>query len=40
HIKQHYYASHESVNPTRIVPAGPALDHDAPHDRARLRAAA
>ncbi len=25
HIKQHYY-SHESINPTRIVPKGPELD--------------
>ncbi|MCC0043871.1 MAG: glutathione S-transferase family protein [Brucellaceae bacterium] len=40
HIKHHYYASHESVNPTRIVPLGPVLDFDAPHDRARLKAAA
>lgn len=33
HIKAHYYASHETVNPTRIVPIGPALDFDAPHGR-------
>ena len=33
HIKQHYYRSHESINPTRIVPAGPALDLEAPHGR-------
>jgi len=26
HIKQHYYYSHESINPTRIVPKGPLLD--------------
>ncbi len=26
HIKQHYYYSHESINPTRIVPKGPILD--------------
>lgn len=36
HIKQHYYSSHGSVNPNRIVPAGPALDYDAPYDRQRL----
>ncbi len=36
HIKQHYYYSHETINPTRIVPKGPALDFDAPHDRARF----
>jgi len=34
HIKRHYYYSHESINPTRIVPKGPILDFNAPHDRA------
>lgn len=34
HIRTHYYASHESVNPTRIVPAGPTVDFDEPHGRA------
>ena len=38
HIKSHYYRSHESINPTRIVPGGPALDFAAPHDRGRLAA--
>ena len=33
HIKKHYYQSHDTINPTRIVPAGPALDFDAPHGR-------
>ncbi len=36
HIKTHYYGSHRSINPTGIVPLGPALDFAAPHDRARL----
>ena len=36
HIKNHYYASHETVNPSRVVPMGPSVDHMAPHDRARL----
>ncbi len=36
HIKRHYYWSHAQINPTRIVPLGPALDFTAPHDRARL----
>lgn len=40
HIKAHYYASHETVNPTRIVPKGPELDFLAPHDRNRFRKAA
>ncbi|MGI9353784.1 MAG: glutathione S-transferase family protein [Rhizobiaceae bacterium] len=36
HIKAHYYASHETVNPTRIVPMGPAIDYLARHDRDRF----
>ena len=36
HIKKHYYGSHTSVNPTRVVPIGPAIDYNAPHERARL----
>ncbi|NNL84452.1 MAG: glutathione S-transferase family protein, partial [Myxococcales bacterium] len=36
HIKRHYYQSHETINPTRIVPAGPRLDLDAPHGRESL----
>ncbi len=35
HIKQHYYYSHAKVNPSRIVPKGPVLDLDRPHDRDR-----
>ena len=33
HIRRHYYASHETINPTRIVPKGPIIDYSAPHDR-------
>ncbi|MFK7791489.1 MAG: glutathione S-transferase family protein [Devosiaceae bacterium] len=40
HIKDHYYASHESINPTRIVPKGPDLNLDAPHGRDGVKAAA
>ena len=36
HIKRHYYESHETINPTRIVPIGPALDYGAPHGRGAL----
>ena len=36
HIKRHYYASHAMINPTRIVPKGPAIDFAAPHHRAPL----
>ena len=40
HIKAHYFASHRHLNPSGIVPLGPALDFAAPHGRARLREAA
>lgn len=33
HIKAHYYYSHETINPTRVIPKGPALDLDLPHNR-------
>jgi putative glutathione S-transferase len=36
HIKRHYYRTHPTLNPTRIVPVGPALDLAAPHGRERL----
>ena len=36
HIKRHYYWSHPSINPTRIVPAGPEIDFSLAHDRALL----
>jgi len=39
HIKRHYYVTHRQINGTGIVPKGPALDWDAPHDRDRLGAA-
>ncbi len=36
HIKTHYFGSHRTINPYGIVPIGPAIDFDLPHDRARL----
>ena len=39
HIKRHYYKSHPNVNPTRIVPKGPIIDFEAPHNRDRVRSA-
>lgn len=36
HIKSHYYMSHPTINPTRIVPVGPDIDFDEPQDRRRL----
>ena len=32
-IKTHYYGSHRTINPTGIVPVGPALDLTTPHGR-------
>lgn len=36
HIKQHYYKSHPTVNPSGIVPLGPQLDLDSEHGRGVL----
>ena len=33
HIKRHYYMTHTEINPTRIVPIGPALDLTRLHGR-------
>ncbi len=33
HIKNHYYASHHTINPTGVVPLGPEQDFLAPHGR-------
>jgi len=35
-IKQHYYVSQRTINPTQIVPVGPELDFEAPHGRDHL----
>lgn len=36
HIKVHYYYSHDTINPTRVVPLGPETDYSAAHDRERF----
>nr|WP_316655258.1 glutathione S-transferase family protein [uncultured Gellertiella sp.] len=36
HIKEHYYRSHATINPTGVVPLGPVMDLDGPHGRERL----
>lgn len=36
HIKRHYYFTHDDINPTRIVPIGPAMDLTKPHGRERM----
>lgn len=36
--KRHYYGSHDTINPTGVIPVGPILDFNAPHDRDSLAA--
>ncbi|MFT6557988.1 glutathione S-transferase family protein [Sneathiella sp.] len=36
HIKKHYYESHDTINPTRVVPMGPLMDLSARHNREKL----
>ena len=38
YIKMHYYGSHDTINPTLIIPIGPDIDFNAPHDREQLSA--
>lgn len=38
HIKRHYYTSHDTINPTGIIPVGPQQDWTRPHGRDRLPA--
>lgn len=36
YTKEHYYASHKTINPTGVIPNGPELDFNAPHNRGTL----
>ncbi len=36
HIKTHYYFSHDTINPTRVVPLWPEIDYDTAHNRDRF----
>ncbi|KGJ91558.1 Glutathione transferase [Colwellia psychrerythraea] len=36
YIKAHYYGSHETINPTRVIPLGPEIDFHSPHGREAL----
>jgi putative glutathione S-transferase len=36
HIKQHYYQSHTTINPTGIVPVGPDINFMSAHGRDRI----
>jgi putative glutathione S-transferase len=33
HVTDHYYRSHEDINPTGFVPVGPDQDWTEPHSR-------
>jgi len=33
HIKQHYYASHDTINPSGVVQLGPVMDLEAAYNR-------
>lgn len=35
HVKQLYYAGLLELNPNRVIPVGPDIDFDLPHDRDR-----
>ncbi|QKW34531.1 glutathione S-transferase family protein [Actinomadura sp. NAK00032] len=35
HIKRHYYVTQRNINPSGVVPKGPAIDWTTPHDRNR-----
>jgi putative glutathione S-transferase len=37
HIKEHYFKSHKTINPTGIVPKGPELDLSTQHNRSQSR---
>lgn len=36
HIKVHYYYSHDTINPTRVVPVGPEINYFSSHNRDRF----
>jgi glutathionyl-hydroquinone reductase len=40
YVKRSYYMSMTDINPNRIVPKGPIVDFDEPHDRDRFNIAA
>jgi len=37
HIKYHYFGSHQSLNPTGIMPKGPDIDFEMAHGRGELK---
>jgi putative glutathione S-transferase len=40
HNKRHYFLSHRHLNPSGLVPLGPILDFNRPHDRERFATSA
>jgi len=36
HIKRHYYFSHTMINPTQVIPKGPLVNYDSPHNRDQI----
>ncbi len=36
HIKEHYYRSQTTINPSQVVPIGPEIDFERPHNRDNL----
>ncbi|KEA63992.1 Glutathione S-transferase, omega [Marinobacterium lacunae] len=36
HIREHYFRSHKGINPSGVIPVGPAFNLDAPHGREEL----
>ncbi|MGM0381299.1 MAG: glutathione S-transferase family protein [bacterium] len=36
HVKEHYYTSHPHINPKNLIPAGPEIDYESPHNRDNL----
>ncbi|GLX79461.1 hypothetical protein tinsulaeT_28010 [Thalassotalea insulae] len=36
YIKEHYYASHKTINPTRVIPVGPVIDFTEAHKREKF----
>ncbi|WP_350562216.1 glutathione S-transferase family protein [Psychrobacter sp. CAL346-MNA-CIBAN-0220] len=36
YIKMHYYGSHDTINPTRVIPVGPDINFNALHEREKL----
>ena len=38
YIKEHYYRSQPTVNPSGVIPLGPSLDFSSPHGREHLTA--